>query len=97
MFEKIRSFLKRKSTNKIHPGQSDKEMITNLMSMLKSTREEELSCDEVYELIDQYAELIIKGDHAEQVMPLIKHHLDMCKDCNEEYDSLLSILNAETA
>ena len=95
MFEKIRSLIKREFSNNVQTSSRDKEMITNLMSMLNNTRDGELSCDEVYELLDQYAELIVKGENAEKYMPLIKHHLDLCNDCNEEYESLLSILNAE--
>ena len=95
MLEKIRSLIKRESVKNAQTATSEKEMIPVLMSMLENTQERELSCNEVFELLDQYAELIVNGEDAEQYMPLIKHHLEMCKDCNEEYESLLSILNAE--
>jgi predicted anti-sigma-YlaC factor YlaD len=62
--------------------------------MLQATQPNELSCDEVYELLDQYAEIIARGEDAAQLMPLIKHHLDMCEDCREEYRALLRILEA---
>lgn len=72
-------------------------MMTQLMDMLEKTNVEEYSCDEVYDLVDQYAELMAKGEDAAHMMPLIKHHLDMCIDCREEYESLLSILNSASS
>lgn len=97
MFEKIFSWLTRGSPISKQPVPRDKEMVSKLMSMLNNTHEMEFSCDEVFELLDQYAEQIINGENAGQFMSLIKHHLDMCKDCSEEYESLISILNAELA
>ncbi len=97
MFEKIFSWITRGSPISTQPVPRDKEMITKLMSMLNNTHEKEFSCDEVFELLDQYAEQIIKGENAGQFLSLIKQHLDICKDCSEEYESLISILNAELA
>ena len=70
------------------------ELVTKLMRMLQVTQTQEASCDEVYELVDQYTELVTKGEDAAKLMPLIKHHLDMCADCREEFDALLRILEA---
>lgn len=66
--------------------------LRELMHMLELTEEEEFSCDDVYKLLDQYTELINSGEDAQELMPLIKKHLEICKDCNEEYEALLSIL-----
>ena len=52
----------------------------------------EVSCDEVLEMIDQFAELVMAGKNASKIMPKIQQHLDMCPDCREEYESLLKIL-----
>jgi hypothetical protein len=78
------------------PSKNDQseQMIQDLMHMLKHTRREEASCEDVYEILDQYIELIARGEDAAQLMPLIKHHLDMCPECHEEYDALLRILEA---
>jgi hypothetical protein len=74
--------------------QGNHTMITKLMRMISMTEEEEYSCDDVYDLIDQYAEIIARGEDADHMMPLIKHHLDMCVDCREEYESLLSVISS---
>ena len=97
MFKKFRSWINGEPPKKTQSEPIDKEMVAKLMVMLQNTQEGEYSCDEVYELLDEYAEFVVKGEDAEQFMPLIKHHLDMCKDCNEEYESVISFLNAELA
>ena len=63
-----------------------------MLRMIVNTQDEELSCDEVFELLDVYAE---RAAHAEDVagtFPLIKHHLDMCPDCREEFEALMRII-----
>lgn len=74
--------------------QGNRTMITKLMRMISMTEEVEYSCDDVFDLIDQYTEIIARGEDAEHMMPLIKHHLDMCTDCREEYESLFSIISS---
>ncbi|MEW5829962.1 MAG: hypothetical protein AB1846_13800 [Chloroflexota bacterium] len=66
-----------------------------MMAMLSNTQEVELTCDEVFGLLDQFAELAARGEDVSQLMPLVKQHLDMCADCREEYRVLEKIvLNA---
>lgn len=67
-------------------------MFKRFLSMIKNTKEKEISCDDVLELIDQFAELAIEGKNVSKIMPQIQQHLDMCPDCREEYESLLEIL-----
>ena len=61
-------FTSRKAPSAINP-------LVKLLKMVDNTREIEYSCDEVYALIDQYAELVKNGEDAEDLMPLIKQHL----------------------
>lgn len=63
------------------------------MMMLSHTHEVELTCDEVFALLDQFTELAAEGEDVAQLMPLVHHHLDMCDDCREEYKVLESILH----
>jgi predicted component of type VI protein secretion system len=63
-----------------------------MMAMLSGTREIELTCDEVFALLDQFAELAAQGEDVAQLMPLIQQHLDMCEDCREEYKALEKII-----
>ena len=71
-------------------GQSKK--MQKMMAMLSNTREVELTCDEVFALLDQFTELAAQGEDVRKLMPLVQQHLDMCGDCREEYKVLANIL-----
>ncbi len=71
-------------------GQSEK--MQKMMAMLSNTREVELTCDEVFALLDQFTELAAQGEDVAQLMPLVKQHLDMCEDCRDEYKVLENIV-----
>ena len=89
--QKIRILFKPTTLN----PQSNKMMLTKLMHMVEQTQEEEYSCDEVMQLLDEYAEMVSHGEDAEKMMPFIKHHLGMCPDCREEAEALLSIIQSK--
>lgn len=67
------------------------------MQMILNTREVEYSCDDVYDLLDQYAEMIARGEDVSRLMPLVKHHIEMCTDCREELEALLRVLQMSPA
>ena len=73
------------------------ELVYRLISRLENTNEEELSCDEVFRLVDQYAEVNLPEEDAERLKPLIRHHLDLCRECDEEYEALLKILEGTSS
>ncbi len=70
-------------------------MTVQLLQSLTMTKEEEYSCDDVHEIIDQYVEMKRRGENVEELMPLVKHHLDMCRACFEEYEALMIALEFE--
>jgi len=55
--------------------------------------EEEISCEELYVKLDQYVEREVDKKDAAVLMPVIREHLDVCPECCEEYEALLSVLN----
>jgi hypothetical protein len=67
-----------------------------LFQMLARTEETELSCDDVFRLLDEYADVTISGEDAASLLPLVKLHLDNCMDCREEYETLIQILKDST-
>ena len=69
------------------------EKMQKMLMMLSDTRNVELTCDEVFALLDQFVDLAEQGEDVEQLMPLVQHHLDMCEDCREEYKVLKSIVH----
>ena len=60
---------------------------------LANTQAQELSCDEVYALLDVFADKVSRGEDAASLMPLIQHHLEMCP----EYETLLRSMQAANA
>jgi len=67
-----------------------------MLRMIENTQVEELSCDEAFELLDVYAEMAARGEDVANLFPLVKHHLEMCPDCQEEYEAVMRILERRT-
>ena len=78
-------------------GDSSEQVLRKLLNAIEQTQDVEYSCDEVYQLLDQYTEAVERGEDAAQLMPLVKHHLDLCPDCREEFEALLSVLEGNPA
>ena len=73
---------------------SSEEVIRRLVGQISRTQDVELGCRDVYAVLDQYAEAVAGGADAATLLPMVKQHLDLCSDCCEEYEALLSILLA---
>ena len=63
-----------------------------LVEMVAKTDQEECGCDDVFDLIDQYAESVLQSQDPALLMPKVKYHLAICRGCCEEYEMLLQIL-----
>ena len=74
------------------PGPAPDPVMPALLGMLSMTDEQELSCDDVFALLDQFAELVKRGEDASHLMPMVQKHLNMCPDCREEYEALLLMM-----
>jgi hypothetical protein len=68
------------------------EVIVKFLRILENVRDEEMSCDEMFVRLDEFVETEVKSHDAEKIMPLLREHLDMCPDCDEEYEALLTVL-----
>jgi hypothetical protein len=66
-----------------------------LAALAAAARDDDISCDGVHELIDQFAECAARGDDAATLMPLVQRHLERCSGCQEEYEALLRIVEGE--
>ena len=64
-----------------------------LVALAESASDEELSCEEAFALVDQYAECIARGEDAAALMPLVKEHLQRCTGCQEELEALLRMIH----
>ena len=67
-------------------------VMPKLLRSISMTDEQELSCDEVYALMDQFAEMVKRGEDASRLMPMVQKHLNQCPDCREEYEALLKMM-----
>ena len=68
------------------------DALRDLLKVVEGTQEVEYSCDEVYALLDQYVEAVERDEDMALLMPLVKRHLEICGDCNEEFEALLKIV-----
>ena len=72
--------------------QSPMEALKPLVGMLGRTQDVEYTCDDVYRLLDEFAEAVVRGEDVARLMPLVQLHLDLCPDCREEFEALLRVL-----
>ena len=94
---KIMQFLKSKIRYlRGEPDLSD-ELVTRIMHRLVVADVTKISCDEVFALVDEYAEANQRGEDVTSLKPLIRHHLDMCRECDEEYQALLRVLDGSNS
>ena len=102
ILKRIREYLTKrsqpaKSGNPLPPAStaaSQQAQLDDLMEMLAHTADEEISCDDVHRLMAQYAELFEQGSQPEELMPLVRQHLEICSECEEELEMLLDILKS---
>jgi hypothetical protein len=55
---------------------------------ISETQDEEISCTECFDLVSRFVELEISGQDAIAKMPELKQHLNQCRACRDEYESL---------
>jgi hypothetical protein len=92
----IRNLIRR-IRNSLHMQKAlPNEAVLGFLRILEGVREEEISCDEIYSRLDEYVERELSKKDAAQLMPLMRDHLDVCPECCEEYEALLSVLNEES-
>lgn len=62
-----------------------------------SVQEGEANCDECFDHLDKFVEMVEAGQDAAKLLPRIEHHLESCRCCFGEYEALLTMLRAEMA
>ena len=55
---------------------------------------EVIGCEECFEFLELCADLVEAGQDIKDVYPEVKKHLDGCMGCQEEFEALLSALDA---
>jgi hypothetical protein len=54
----------------------------------------QVTCDECFDLLDEYVELELAGVDADARISGMRTHLNGCSACHEEHDSLRALLGA---
>jgi len=63
-----------------------------LLQSALETEEYEINCMECFNLLDQYAEMILDGADPNQIMPAVRQHLKHCPTCTQEFETLMVMI-----
>ena len=66
-----------------------------LLTRLLGPSAPEATCEECFELLDEYVELELAGEDADRRLPGLREHLQGCPACNEDYESLRDFVQLE--
>ncbi|NOH03851.1 MAG: hypothetical protein HND47_18745 [Chloroflexi bacterium] len=89
---KIRNLIQQIRSRFDPQPQMTDEVVVKFLNVLEQARAEDCSCTDIYARLDEFVENELKGVDAEKVAPLIREHLDICNECCEEYEALLSVI-----
>jgi hypothetical protein len=65
-----------------------------LLGMISSVSDDEIDCDQAFELMHQYADMVDSGQDAASLLPEVHRHIEICKNCREELEALLRAIHA---
>jgi len=69
--------------------------IAVLGRQIEVTQDFEYDCQDVYRLLDQFAEAVLRGEDVAPWIPLIRAHLERCPDCRAEFEALMRTLQGQ--
>ena len=52
----------------------------------------EVTCEECFELLDEYVELELEGQDADERLPGMREHMTGCPACSEDHESLRELV-----
>jgi hypothetical protein len=73
----------------------DHQRFTNWLKNIYATRENEISCSECFDLVSRFVEMELAGEDADARMPELRHHLNQCRACRDEYEALRDLQQLE--
>ncbi len=79
----------------MNESQLRKKRFTAIMKVIFRSELVEITCDDCFEQIDCYVEMLRAGSEPIDVLPHVKQHLSQCGRCEEEMKALIAILEAQ--
>jgi len=73
----------------------DRDRFTKWLKNVFATQEEEISCSECFDLVSRFVELEVAGQDPAATLPQVKQHLNQCRACRDEYETLLELRRLE--
>jgi hypothetical protein len=70
------------------------EQVERLLTMIRQTREVELTCPECLDELDKYTQSILDGMPLDEVLLRVQGHLEDCPCCTGQYKLVLETLKA---
>jgi hypothetical protein len=55
----------------------------------------ELTCEQCFDELDRYVELVVAGEPADERIPGMRAHLQGCPACAEDFHSLRDLVDGE--
>jgi hypothetical protein len=75
--------------------QLDEITVKRLMRIIKLTREQEYTCMETLVVLDEYVEIVLQRKDPAEWTPLVDHHVELCEECEAEFEALMAIIREE--
>jgi hypothetical protein len=68
------------------------EQIQTLVGLITTTKTDNISCDDCFGQIGEFAEKALEGRELSEGMQIVERHLEQCPCCKDEYNGLLEAL-----
>ena len=73
----------------MNPDRRRRELIARLLGPAGH----EVTCEECFELLDEYVELELAGEDADARLPGMREHFGGCPACREDHESLRELVS----
>jgi hypothetical protein len=73
----------------------NKEKLSSLVEMIRLTKPEELTCDDLIDHVAGYADACARDLPAPAGSEAVQQHLLLCCECMEEFQALVDVLRSK--
>lgn len=71
--------------------------LTGMLARVLGPAGPEVTCEQCFEMLDQYVDLELAGDDPDAALPGLRAHLRGCPACDEDYESLRDFVSGTPA